>query len=387
MVRATLSMAILAAALRVATAQAAEPLLVLLGVEGPEEAATFEARESLGDALRVTAAKELEGRWRVGTRELFSAEQMSACAGKSAVACGRLLGAAAVMDGVVRARTDGLLLTLQLHDVGEASLRGTEQFAAGDMQGLEREAAGRLPALMRRWLKLEAAGRCPSGAVLVDGGVATIGAADGDADARPKHSVKVEPLCVDVAEVSLDRLRRCIERGACVPPTVVAGAVVAPGRPVCPDAKTPGDRPATCVSWSEADAFCRWAGGRLGTESEREWLVRGASGRSQPWGDGRASCERARFNGCGVGPGPVGERATGATPEGVRDLFGNVWEWTASDYAAYPRGEKVPEGLKVARGGSFADTAASMRASTRDAEAPLTRSPFLGLRCVYPPGK
>jgi formylglycine-generating enzyme required for sulfatase activity len=124
--------------------------------------------------------------------------------------------------------------------------------------------------------------------------------------------------------------------------------------------KGPGSHPAEELSWADAVGYCRWLSVSTGKiyrlPDEREWekAARGTQGRKWPWGN---TDDVSRANVVEAARGattPVGEFTSGASPEGLVDLIGNVREWTNT----------WADG-RVLRGGSYLDRLAECIPSAR----------------------
>lgn len=215
---------------------------------------------------------------------------------------------------------------------------------------------------------------------------------DGGRDEYPQRRVSLPPFYIDVYEVTNGRYLQFITAtGHRVPEHPRDRKLTLWRETTVPDAFR--DHPVTNVDWADAAAYCSWAGKRLPTEAEWERAARGTSGRRFPWGETEPTRAMANYlnqwrNGAGLEP--VGSHPQGATPEGVQDLEGNVWEWVADWYDPHyyengsvsnPQGP--PEGTrKVIRGSGWESEAPLLRAAHRVNSDPANRNHSLGFRCA-----
>jgi iron(II)-dependent oxidoreductase len=156
------------------------------------------------------------------------------------------------------------------------------------------------------------------------------------------------------------------------------------------------DAPVVHVGYYEAEAYASWAGKRLPTEAEWEKAARfdPATGRSRryPWGDDPPAPSHANLGQRHLQPARVGAYPAGATPTGVHQMIGDVWEWTSTDFRGYPGFVPFPyreysevffgPEYKVLRGGSFGTDASACRGTFRNWDYPIRRQIFSGFRCA-----
>jgi len=263
--------------------------------------------------------------------------------------------------------------------------------------------------------------------VLLPGGNFLMGTEDPSWEGwRPAHPLRVQPFCIDTHEVAVRDYRGCVEAGECRPAYRnthwFRSGTMSPGQSKL-QAKVYGefcnagredklDHPINCVDWFQASDYCTWRGARLPSEAEWEFAARGVEGRTYPWGEEPPDHRLA--NGCGdectqwqkrngvvassrlfdgddgfVGTSPIGAFPLGASPQGVHDLIGNVFEWTSDWFAPYTlvaRNDqsRQDEGdRKVIRGGSFSGYAPVFAAATfRHGLAPGFHVHGVGFRCA-----
>jgi len=229
--------------------------------------------------------------------------------------------------------------------------------------------------------------KAPKDMALVPAGEFTMGTDDWWPKSGPAHKKYLPDYYIDLYEVTNIKYKAYVEAtGHVLPDDWVKN------NNDIPEGMT--DYPVVFVSWKDAHDYCEWAGKRLPTEYEWEKAARGTDGRVFPWGN---EFDKNKGNTPQHGLGKtmkVGSFENGRSPYGLYDMAGNVFEWTANWYRAYPGNtHKDPnegETYRVVKGGSWYDCTyyrcgISAPTYNRIFFHPMTKNFSFGFRCVQDP--
>ena len=219
-------------------------------------------------------------------------------------------------------------------------------------------------------------------------GMATIPAGEfvmgsGQGDEAPAHTVFVDAFEIDIFEVTNEQFAQFVEETG-YQTDAESSNDPSPWSAYYQDGKE--GYPVVKVSWNDAKAYCEWAGKRLPTEAEWEKAARGIDERVYPWGNdwdaAKLNSKESGFR----GPLTVGSFPEGDSPFGLKDMAGNVWEWTDSWYQGYPQttfnSNYFGETYKVLRGGGWFSEQDQVRTTKRNANSPDAANDDIGFRCV-----
>ena len=225
-----------------------------------------------------------------------------------------------------------------------------------------------------------------------------MGSNDGPEDERPAHEVTLRAFAIDRFPVTnaqyADFLNAQLARAGAPAslydikdPDV---RIRRQGERWVPDAGYE-NHPVVEVPWAGAVAFCAANAKRLPTEAEWEKAARGTDARRYPWGSELPERRRGRFAAGWNETAPVDAHPAGASPYGVREMSGNVWEWVSSAYRAYPysatdgREDPKPGPVRGTRGGGHDSPPGEITTTQRGRN--LSRNPSaghhnIGFRCA-----
>jgi formylglycine-generating enzyme required for sulfatase activity len=201
---------------------------------------------------------------------------------------------------------------------------------------------------------------------------------------RPQHPLHLPGYYLAKTPVTNAQYAAFVQAMHCAPPSHWENDQAPKGKE---------NHPVVRVSWYDAEAYCDWLGKltgkgyRLPTEAEWEKAARGDEANIYPWGDQwdakRCNSKESEIEDTT----PVGAYPRGASPYGLLDMAGNVWEWTSSLYENYPYqqddGREDPSSTeaRVLRGGSWLNFYDSARAAYRRSYTPAYHSRIHGFRC------
>lgn len=213
-------------------------------------------------------------------------------------------------------------------------------------------------------------GNVPPGMVLIPEGEFIMGVDDRSPDERPQRKVFVKAFYIDKFEV-----------------TNFAYKLVFPEH-TFPERKEM--HPVTGISWEQATLYAKKVGKRLPTEIEWEKAARGTDGREYPWGNLWDPALANAGGRLGAGTEEIGQYRAGASPYGVMDMAGNVFEWTESWYNAYPGNTVIEKEYgqvyRVLRGGSYRSSSFDVRCARRHYDLQTNARADYGFRCALDVG-
>ena len=293
----------------------------------------------------------------------------------------------------------GALLRLEVVPLGEARVAGVRCPEGTAWTGTQcMSARSKDPFVVAEGWGVGGGGRtrsdgpCPLGTTHVPGGTLDEGS--------------IADFCLDTTEVTAAAYARCVEDDGCAPAADTAwwSGIEAEERDAASELCNAGRRdreqhPINCVTWTQAQTYCRWRGARLPSDAEWQWAATGgADRRTYAWGEEPPSA--ARVNACGpecrawferrglsrkriaytdddgwAGTSAVGSYPAGASRWGALDLAGNVAEWTD--------GWTPDRTRHRVRGGSFFEQRSTpLRNDDALATTPARRDPTIGFRCA-----
>lgn len=337
--------------------------------------------------LARTAVNERAPSLFVMTRESTDAllqangRKLADCTGECEVEIGRKLGADFVISGRIAKVGSYLFLTVRLFNEADGRLMTSADARGKDVDELINKTDAVLARLVAPLADLAPASASPPPAGAVASrprpsapaaGPRFVEIPAGTFQYQGTRQVSVQAFRLSDTDVTVAAYARCVALGQCKEPRVDT---------YCNwKRKGRDDHPINCVTWEQANAYCKWFSARLPSEQEWEYVATaGDEAREYPWGS-LSPGTRACWNGDGSelggnrnGTCPVGSHPAGDSKWGVHDMAGNVWQWTSSDYDS---------DTKAVRGGSwFVDYPVGLRGRYRTRPDPAW-SDSTGFRCA-----
>jgi len=219
-----------------------------------------------------------------------------------------------------------------------------------------------------------------------------MGTSNGEADEQPVHTVRLSPYTIQTKEVTAAEYNLCVKAGKCTPAHYTDGECMIWTEKGFQKVKVPEkyqnpDYPVVCVSWYQAQQYCRSKGMKLPTEAQWENAARGGKNMLYAWGNEMPSAKHCTSPGRKC-PDSVGSYSPNL--HGLYDMTGNVWEWTSDRYEKeYYKHSPVenPPGpdagfYRVIRGGGWYSGPKQLRVTNRHWFTPGFGEVSVGFRCV-----
>ena len=196
---------------------------------------------------------------------------------------------------------------------------------------------------------------------------------------RPQREVTVGFFWIDKYEVTVSEYTACIQAGLCTDPNYTDSSCSTESTYV----RGLPDHPVNCVSWQQANTYCKWRDKRLPAADEWEKAARGPNGQTFPWGEETPTCDHAYVpysGGCGDWvtldgcTAPIGTMPYDSSFYGVMDMAGNVSEWTSTETA---------EGHRIIKGGGCVGPPSTLRGADSMSASEEEVAEFIGFRCAY----
>jgi formylglycine-generating enzyme required for sulfatase activity len=316
------------------------------------------------------------------------------------VRMGRMLGADQVLAGFLQRHSEMVEITLRLIDVKKSQFKKTVYHTAPHLstddllsewgRNIVWETFSIDPSQMAERAESASEGLEPKkpqipdsvkykyeGMTYIPAGEVIVGSNNGDECEQPSHTMFVEAFYIGTYEVTNQEYREFVDATGHRVPRHWAGGRIPRGME---------KHPVYWVSYEDAEDYSAWKGGRLPTEVEWERAAKGGSTYPFPWG---YEFDKNRANTWEAGRGgttPVGSYPLGASPFGVEDMAGNVFEWVADFYGPYPGSKAVEKEfdkhLRVLRGGSWNFNDYYARTTHRLPRSGGERSRSFGFRLV-----
>lgn len=226
--------------------------------------------------------------------------------------------------------------------------------------------------------------------VQIPGGTFTIGGGS-ESDEKPAKEIRLNSFKMDKTPVTNSDYNRCVKSGSCTKAHYSDSSCYIWSKSGLKKTKVPasfgdGDKPVICVSWYQARKYCKAQGKRLPTEAEWEFAATKGGTQKYSWGNSAPTPQSATYKSRSTNT--VGAKSAGAYQ--LKDMNGNVWEWTSDryerDYYQYIAKENPhgpPAGrFRSIRGGGWYSSASQLRSRNRHWFAPEAGEVSIGFRCV-----